>query len=228
MASLYFIEALSPTWRDAQANAALIKYLLRDLQRAQIPAGLELCQLIIYIRRAKCIGEVITLAFIIAGLSNGENRACTFLVVKSYHGNTEKGQASGVQCPVFWLKKKKKSGTPMATLGVFCLHFCHICMFVPVCSQPLHLLMAVWVFLWLLFVSLQPFILFVVIYSHAEASHYSKRRKSQKSLRLKEMSKDYKKRPFFIPLQRDPLTIIPPATAVCPNTSICSAFVFAF
>lgn len=137
----------------------------------------------------------------------------------------EHRKGSGIRCAMSCFLIKKM---PMATLGVFCLHFCHICMFVPVCSQPLHLLMAVWVFLWLLFVSLQPFILFVVIYSHAEASHYSKWRKSQKSLRLKEMSKDYKKRPFFIPLQRDPLTIIPPATAVCPNTSICSGFVFAF
>lgn len=50
----------------------------------------------------------------------------------------------------------------------------------------------------LLFTSLKPLILFTVIYSHAEASHYSRRRKSQKTVRLKETSKRYEQAPFSL------------------------------
>lgn len=116
-----------------------------------------------------------SLLLAIPGTPNG---TCPFREVKSYHRNAGKAQVLWFAVSSLWFKKK-----PVAT---------------PDASRVFTFAVLVGLFARLLFTSLKPFILFTVIYSHAEASHYSRRRKSQKTVRLKEMSKHYKGAPFSL------------------------------
>lgn len=96
-------------------------------------------------------------------------------------GTQKRPWCSGLQCPVCGLKGSLWQ---------------HLMRCVSSLLPCLHVLVGL--FARLLFTSLKPFILYTVIYSHAEASHYSRRRKSQKAVMLKETSKDYKEAPFSL------------------------------
>lgn len=129
----------------------------------------------IYTRCRKCIGGWGASCSLFLERQLAKTTPAPFGRSRVAMGTQKRPRCSGLQCPVCGVK-----GSPWQ----------HLMRRVPSLLPCLHVLVGL--FARLLFTSLKPFILFTVIYSHAEASHDSRRRKSQKTVRLKETSKHYK------------------------------------